>query len=107
VRAAGGWLAIYHGNSRPENPGEVGTYYAGAVLLDGNDPAKVLRRTEEPFFGPLAEFEVQGFVPNVVFPTGLVKDKDKLLVYYGAADSVTAVAEFSERELLDTMSFRG
>jgi predicted GH43/DUF377 family glycosyl hydrolase len=107
VRAADGWLVIYHGNSRPANPGEVGTYYAGAVLLNGNDPAKVLRRTEYPFFGPLAEFEVQGFVPNVVFPTGLVRDRDTLLVYYGAADSVTAVVEFSERELLDAMNLPG
>ena len=42
-------------------------------------------------------------MPNVVFPTGLVRDGDTLLVYYGAADSVTAVAEFSERELLAAM----
>ena len=41
------------------------------------------------------DFEVAGFVPNVVFPTGVVQDGDALLVYYGAADAVTAVAEFS------------
>jgi predicted GH43/DUF377 family glycosyl hydrolase len=104
MRVPGGWLAIYHGNSRPSKPGEVGTYYAGAVLLDANDPAKILRQTAEPFFGPLAEFEVKGFVPNVVFPTGLVRDGEALLVYYGAADSVTAVVQFSERELLAAMS---
>ncbi len=42
-------------------------------------------------------------MPNVVFPTGLVQDRDSRLVYYGAADAVTAVAEFSGRELLDAM----
>ncbi len=41
-----------------------------------------------------------GFVPNVVFPTGVVADGDGLLVYYGAADSVTAVAEFNRGDFL-------
>jgi predicted GH43/DUF377 family glycosyl hydrolase len=43
-------------------------------------------------------------VPNVVFPTGVVRDADSLLVYYGAADTCTAVAEFSMQELLDSLS---
>ena len=43
-------------------------------------------------------------MPNVVFPTGVVQDGDSLLVYYGAADAFTAVAEFSERELLDALT---
>src|SRR5947209_4003028 len=104
VRVPGGWLAIYHGNSHPTRTGEVGTYYGGALLLDVDDPARVLRRTAEPFFRPEADFEVAGFVPNVVFPTGLVQDGDSLLVYYGAADAVTAVAEYSLGKLLDAMT---
>jgi beta-1,2-mannobiose phosphorylase / 1,2-beta-oligomannan phosphorylase len=103
IRVADGWLEIYHGNQQPTGPGEVGTYYGGALLLDPDDPSKVLRRSSEPFFIPEADFEVHGFVPNVVFPTGVVKDGENLLVYYGAADAVTAVAEFSEREILDAM----
>ncbi|HJZ54046.1 MAG TPA: glycoside hydrolase family 130 protein [Gemmataceae bacterium] len=104
VRVSGGWLEIYHGNRHPTRLGEVGTYYGGAILLDANDPAKVLRRTPEPFFRPAAEFEVSGFVPNVVFPTGMVQDGDTLLIYYGAADAVTAVVEFDRRKLLDVMT---
>ena len=107
VRVPGGWLAIYHGNRHPTRPGEVGTYYGGALLLDADDPARVLRRTAEPFFRPEADFEVAGFVPNVVFPTGVVQDGDSLLVYYGAADAVTAVAEFSLGEVLDAMTAPG
>jgi predicted GH43/DUF377 family glycosyl hydrolase len=107
VRVPGGWLAIYHGNRHPTRPGEVGTYYGGALLLDATDPSQVLRRTPEPFFVPEAEFEVAGFVPNVVFPTGVVPDGDALLVYYGAADAVTAVAEFSSRALRDTLTAPG
>ena len=88
----------------PTRPGEVGAYYGGAILLDPGDPAKLLRRSPEPVFVPEADFEVNGFVPNVVFPTGVVQDGEALLVYYGAADAVTAVAEYSLRELLDAMT---
>ena len=104
LRVADGWLEIYHGNRQPTRPGEVGIYYGGALLLDPDDPARVLRRTPEPFFHPEADFEVHGFVPNVVFPTGVVRDGDSLLVSYGAADAFTAVAEFSERALLDSLT---
>jgi beta-1,2-mannobiose phosphorylase / 1,2-beta-oligomannan phosphorylase len=104
VRVPGGWLAIYHGNCHPTRAGEVGTYYGGALLLDPEDPARVLRWTVEPFFRPEADFEVAGFVPNVVFPTGIVQDRDSLLVYYGAGDAVTAVAEYSLGKLLDAMT---
>jgi beta-1,2-mannobiose phosphorylase / 1,2-beta-oligomannan phosphorylase len=103
VRVPDGWLVIYHGNRQSTRPGEVGAYYAGAILLNPNDPARVLRRSPEPFFLPEADFEVAGFVPNVVFPTGVVQDRESILVYYGAADAFTAVAEFSERELRDAM----
>jgi predicted GH43/DUF377 family glycosyl hydrolase len=104
IRVPGGWLAIYHGNQQPTRPGEVGIYYGGALLLDPDDPARVLRRIAEPFFRPETDFEVSGFVPNVVFPTGAVQDRDRLLVYYGAADAVTAVAEYSLANLLDAMT---
>lgn len=104
IRVPGGWLAIYHGNRQPTGPGEIGAYHGAAILLDGDDPARVLRQSPEPFFAPEAGFEVAGFVPNVVFPTGVVQDGETLLVYYGAADAVTGVVEFSLRELLDTMT---
>jgi predicted GH43/DUF377 family glycosyl hydrolase len=104
IRVEGGWLEIYHGNRQPTRPGEVGAYYAGAILLDPEDPARVLGRSPEPFFVPEADFEVAGFVPNVVFPTGVVRDQEVILVYYGATDAFTAVAEFSQGELLEAMS---
>jgi beta-1,2-mannobiose phosphorylase / 1,2-beta-oligomannan phosphorylase len=103
VRVPGGWLEIYHGNRHPTQAGEVGAYYAGALLLDADDPARVLRQSPGAFFVPEADFEVAGFVPNVVFPTGVVENGETVLVYYGAADTCTAVAEFSVRELLEAM----
>ena len=49
---------------------------------------------------PTADFERKGFVPDVVFPTGIVETGDSLLVYYGAADACTAVVEFCREELM-------
>jgi predicted GH43/DUF377 family glycosyl hydrolase len=103
VRVPDGWLAVYHGNRHPTRPGAVGTYCGGGLLLDASDPARVLERTAEPFMVPEVDFERTGFVPDVVFPTGIVPDGENVLIYYGAADAVTAVAEFSLRELLDAM----
>jgi predicted GH43/DUF377 family glycosyl hydrolase len=103
LRVAGGWLEIYHGNSRPARPGEVGAYFGAALLLDADDPTRVIRHSAGPFLRPETEFERDGFVPDVVFPTGAVRDGGTLLVYYGAADTSTAVAEFSERDLLEDL----
>jgi beta-1,2-mannobiose phosphorylase / 1,2-beta-oligomannan phosphorylase len=104
VRVADGWLEIYHGNRQPTRPGEVGKYSTGALLLDTSDPARVLRRTASSIFEPSAEFERSGFVSDVVFPTGIVELNDSYLVYYGAADSCTAVVEFSKEEILASLA---
>ncbi len=100
VRVPGGWLEVYHGNRHPTRPGEVGEYAAGLLLLDAENPARVLKWTPEPVMVPEADVERTGFVGGVVFPTGIVEAGDEYLVYYGAADAVTAVAGFDRRELL-------
>jgi beta-1,2-mannobiose phosphorylase / 1,2-beta-oligomannan phosphorylase len=71
-----------------------GLYRAGLALLDLEEPAKVLRRSEEWILGPGADYEVSGDVPNVVFPCGLVHDResDRLFLYYGAADTRIGLA---------------
>jgi beta-1,2-mannobiose phosphorylase / 1,2-beta-oligomannan phosphorylase len=62
-----------------------------------------LCRPSQSVMEPTAELERHGFVPDVVFPTGIVETETSYLVYYGAADSGTAVVEFSKHELLATM----
>ena len=78
-------------------------YATGVLLLDPKNPAKVLRRSAASIFEPAADFERTGFVPDVVFPTGIVDAGDSFLIYYGAADSSTAVVEFSKDEVLGAM----
>jgi predicted GH43/DUF377 family glycosyl hydrolase len=103
VRVADGWLEIYHGNRQPTRPGEVGTYSTGVLLLDRHNPAKVLKRATASIFEPTADFERHGFVPDVVFPTGIVETNDSYLIYYGAADSCTAVVEFAKDDVFGSL----
>lgn len=103
IRTEDGWMEIYHGAGAPAKAGEAGTYAAGLMLLDLENPERILRRSPEPIMVPEAEFERGGFVSNVVFPTGAVETADTTLVYYGAADAVTGVVEFSKRELREAL----
>ncbi|HKQ39685.1 MAG TPA: glycoside hydrolase family 130 protein [Verrucomicrobiae bacterium] len=102
-RTPRGWLEIYHGNSRKEEDAGIGTYSAGALLLDLENPRHIVGRSGQ-IFVPEAEYEIEGFVPNVVFPTGVVEEGDRLLVYYGAADTFSGLVEFSLKELLTSIS---
>ena len=104
IRTPQGWLAIYHGNQRESAAGVVGAYAAGALLLDLEEPSRIIGRSAEPILTADAEWERDGFVPNVVFPTGIVRRGDRLLVYCGAADSATSVVELSLSELLGAVS---
>jgi predicted GH43/DUF377 family glycosyl hydrolase len=103
LRIPEGWLVIYHGAAKPNRPGDTGVYSAGAILLAHEDPMRVLRRSKAPLLSPLTEFECNGFVPNVVFPTGMVAEGRSLLIYYGAADTVSAVVRMSLDEVLASL----
>lgn len=93
-----GWLILYHG-VRMTPAGCL--YRLGLALLDLEDPTRVLRRTAQWIFGPRADYELQGDVPGVVFPCGWVVRGDRVLLYYGAADTCVAVAEGSLQQLVD------
>jgi len=99
VRTSEGWLEVYHGNSQGHGDSDIGIYSAGVLLLDLEDPRRVLGASG-PVFAPETAFEREGYVPNVVFPTGIVVRGGTALIYYGAADTVTGVLELSMREML-------
>lgn len=101
-RTPDGWLEIYHGNSKREEDSGIGAYSAGALLLDLNEPRRIIGRSPQLFI-PEKPFETEGFVPNVVFPTGIVPGGETVLVYYGAADTYTAVVEFLMAELMGSI----
>lgn len=93
-----GWVLLYHAVSQP---GFI--YKVGAMLLDFDDPRKILGRTNEPIFEPKEQYETEGIVPNVVFPCGAIVKEDIIYIYYGGADTVTGVATMSMESLLEIL----
>lgn len=89
-----GWLEIYHGVSLN------GRYCLGALLLDRNDPSKILARSEKPILEPETDYEKNGFFGDVVFTCGGIAEEDILKLYYGVADRSMAGAELSVSEIL-------
>lgn len=94
-----GWLVIYHG-VRQTVAGAL--YRVGLVLLDLEEPTKVIRRSSEWVMSPSESYELTGDVPGVVFPCGIVHDVegDELRIYYGAADTCIGMATASYADVL-------
>ena len=63
------------------------------MLLAKDDPGRVLKVSREAPLEPQQPFENEGFVSKVVFPTGVVEEDDRLLIYYGASDKYCAMVE--------------
>ena len=100
VETPQGWLMFYHG-VRNTTAGAI--YRVGLVLLDLDEPWKVIRRGDEWVLGPREVYERVGDVGGVIFPTGVTvnKETDKVNLYYGAADCKVAVATANMSEILD------
>jgi predicted GH43/DUF377 family glycosyl hydrolase len=75
-------------------------YCLGVALLDKDEPETILYRSEIPILVPAEDYERLGKVPNVVFSCGNILLDNKVLVYYGAADTVLCVATYELGELL-------
>lgn len=98
IRTERGWLEIYHGANSSHR------YCLGALLLDINDPTKVLARSTEPIMEPNEPYEQTGFFGNVVFTNGHYVKDDDLIMYYGASDEVICGARLSIKEILSTLT---
>jgi len=85
-----GWLEIYHG-VKMTSAGPI--YRIGAIMLDRDDPAKVVAQSVAPLLSPREDYERIGDINNVVFACGaIVEDDGEVKVYYGAADTSICVA---------------
>jgi predicted GH43/DUF377 family glycosyl hydrolase len=91
-----GWLVLTHG------VGAMRTYALGALLLDLEQPHRVLARTIEPILFP-DQTQRDGYVPNVVYSCGGIAHGDHLVLPYGIADQRIAICTFSISELIDAM----
>ena len=104
IRVEEGWLLVHHGvkgslsKVRKWGAEQEGlSYAAGAMILDADDPSKVLARTSEPILAPETADETSGTVANVVFPTALENVDGVRYVFYGMADSRIGVARLDRR----------
>ncbi len=95
IRTPYGWFTIYHAVGADK------FYRLGALLLDLDDPGRVLHRTPDWIMEPEADYEIEGFYRGVCFPCGTVVIDGTLFVYYGGGDKFCALATCDFQELLD------
>lgn len=91
-----GWLALTHG------VGPMRTYSIGALLLDLEDPTRVIGHLEQPLLSPDAD-ERSGYVPNVVYSCGAMRHGRTLVLPYGCSDARTRIALVDLDHLLDAL----
>lgn len=113
IKTDRGWLTTFHAvRHHPDR--DLGTwqkdctwhkeYVAGLMLLDLKDPSKLIGMTPTPLLESEAKYELEGFRGSVIFPGGFIAEDDgSVKMYYGAADTVVALAEGRLDALLDSI----
>jgi len=92
-----GWLIVTHG------VGPMRRYSLGAILLDLDDPTRMIARTREPILMPTEE-ERDGYVPNVVYSCGSIIHGNELIIAYGISDYASTFAAINLEELFDALN---
>jgi len=100
IKTSKGWLDIIHGVFTPAGGR---TYYLGAILLDLNEPWKIIGKTNSYILAPEMQYEQHGNCDNTVFACGAIGDEatDELTLYYGACDKYICMAKGSLSEMVD------
>ncbi|MFH2120098.1 MAG: glycoside hydrolase family 130 protein [Pseudomonadota bacterium] len=91
-----GWIVLTHG------VGPMRQYCIGAILLDLENPTKIISRLDEPLLAP-REKEREGYVPNVVYSCGAIIHNDELVIPYAMSDINSGIATVGVKELLNCM----
>lgn len=92
-----GWLVITHG------VGPLRTYSLGALLLDIDDPCRVIGHLDEPLLVPTDD-ERDGYVPNVVYSCGSMIHGNDLILPFGFSDMASRIAKVPLDTLLTTLA---
>jgi beta-1,2-mannobiose phosphorylase / 1,2-beta-oligomannan phosphorylase len=98
IKTDKGWLAIYHGATCDHR------YCLGAILLDIEDPTKVIARSIKPIMEPTTDYEINGFFGQVIFTNGHIVKGDEITVYYGASDEVICGVNLSVNDILNSLN---
>ena len=94
IKTDKGWLLLTHG------VGLMRTYVISAILLDLNDPTRIIGRLDKPLI-EADEEEREGYVPNVVYTCGLIRHNDLLVIPYAVSDSATGFVTIELNDLLN------
>ena len=97
IETDAGWLVLTHG------VGPMRTYSIGAILLDLDDPTRIVGQLPQPLLSPAAD-EQDGYVPNVVYSCGALVHADTLVLPYGISDAAIGIATVPLSELLAALS---
>jgi len=97
IKTEKGWLLLTHG------VGPVRTYSLGAILLDLNDPSKVIAELKDPLLVP-RETERNGYVPNVVYACGALLHNEWIVLPYAASDTRSGIVKFKLNDLLEQLT---
>jgi len=96
IETEAGWLVITHG------VGPMRKYCIGAILLDLEDPTRVIGQLARPLLEPDAN-EREGYVPNVVYTCGALVHTTRLILPYGVSDTAARIATVELKELLHAL----
>ena len=99
IKTKYGWLILYHAMDYKN----ADRYRLGAMLLDLEDPTKILHRSKSPILEPEEEYENNGYKWGVIYSCGAVVKDGELFVYYGGADKFVCVASIKLQELIDDL----
>lgn len=94
IKTPHGWFVIYHAVGADKH------YRLGAVLLDLQDPSKVVHRTPDWLMEPEKDYEIEGYYRGAIFPCGAAVAKGTLFVYYGGGDKYCALATCDFGEMI-------
>jgi predicted GH43/DUF377 family glycosyl hydrolase len=99
IKTDKGWILLYHAMDKDDQH----RYKVGALLLDLNEPGKVLYRSQKPVLAPDAWYE-NDWKPGIIYASGGVIFGDDLLVYYGGGDKRIAAAKINLKEFLQKLT---
>lgn len=115
IKTEKGWLTLFHATDVDPERGKNGwedtwkkRYTIGVMLLDLEQPARVMGLSREPLMAPEVPYETdEGFRTSVLFPGGMIAEPDgEVKIYYGAADTVECLATASIEDLLSLVTDR-
>jgi predicted GH43/DUF377 family glycosyl hydrolase len=104
IKTPKGWLLIYSYIENYFSSDKI--FNIEAVLLELNDPSKVIGKTKKTILSPKELYELNGNVPNVIFPSGALLEGDNLYIYYGGTDTTGCLAIGNIEDLLNELSYK-